>query len=68
MAGHPPDGSTPTSPNATPWENAYGRRVAELLHDGRPVLLGGVADAAHGWADWVDTVHATIADGPNWRC
>ncbi|MGA7050487.1 MAG: FAD-dependent monooxygenase [Mycobacterium sp.] len=40
-----------------------GRRVAELLHDGRPVLLdlaGDVAEAAHGWADRVDTVRATI--------
>ena len=46
---------------------ADGRRVAELLHEGRAVLLeltGGVADAARGWADRVDTVQATIADRP----
>jgi 2-polyprenyl-6-methoxyphenol hydroxylase-like FAD-dependent oxidoreductase len=47
-----------------------GRRVAELLHDARPVLLdfaGGVADVARGWADRVDTVrtvHAVIAEQP----
>jgi 2-polyprenyl-6-methoxyphenol hydroxylase-like FAD-dependent oxidoreductase len=44
-----------------------GRRVAELLHDGRPVLLdldGGVADAARDWADRVDTVGARMADRP----
>jgi 2-polyprenyl-6-methoxyphenol hydroxylase-like FAD-dependent oxidoreductase len=44
-----------------------GRRVAELLHDARPVLLdldGGVADAARGWADRVDIVRATIAERP----
>jgi hypothetical protein len=42
-----------------------GRRVAELLHDGRAVLLdltGGVADASRGWADRVDTVGGTIAE------
>ena len=42
-----------------------GRRVAELLHQGRAVLLdlaGGVGLAARGWADRVDTVRATIAD------
>ena len=44
-----------------------GRRVAELLHDARPVLLGHngtVADAAWGWADRVDIVDATAADLP----
>ena len=44
-----------------------GRRVAELLHDARPVLLdldGGGADLALGWADRVDTVHAGIVDRP----
>ena len=44
-----------------------GRRVAELLHDARPVLLdlaGDVADAARDWADRVDTVTASIADRP----
>jgi hypothetical protein len=44
-----------------------GRRVAELLHDGRPVLLdfgGGFADTARGWTDRVDTVTAGIADRP----
>jgi 2-polyprenyl-6-methoxyphenol hydroxylase-like FAD-dependent oxidoreductase len=43
-----------------------GRRVAELLHRGRPVLLdlsgGRVGDAAHGWADRVDVVDAAVAD------
>jgi 2-polyprenyl-6-methoxyphenol hydroxylase-like FAD-dependent oxidoreductase len=44
-----------------------GRRVVELLHDGRPVLLdvaGGVAHAARGWVDRVDIVNAAIADRP----
>jgi hypothetical protein len=44
-----------------------GRRVAELLHDGRPVLLdlgAGFADTARGWTDRVDTVTAGIADRP----
>jgi 2-polyprenyl-6-methoxyphenol hydroxylase-like FAD-dependent oxidoreductase len=44
-----------------------GRRVAELLRYGRPVLLdlaGGVAETAGGWADRVDIVRATIADRP----
>jgi 2-polyprenyl-6-methoxyphenol hydroxylase-like FAD-dependent oxidoreductase len=43
------------------------RRVAELLHDGRPVLLdlgGGFADTARDWADRVDTGSASVADGP----
>ncbi|WP_118915401.1 FAD-dependent monooxygenase [Mycobacterium shigaense] len=44
-----------------------GRRVTELLHEARPVLLdleGDVAVAARGWADRVDTVVARITDGP----
>jgi 2-polyprenyl-6-methoxyphenol hydroxylase-like FAD-dependent oxidoreductase len=45
-----------------------GRRVAELLHEARPVLLdrtGGVASAvAAAWADRVDVVSAAMADGP----
>jgi 2-polyprenyl-6-methoxyphenol hydroxylase-like FAD-dependent oxidoreductase len=45
-----------------------GRRVVELLHDARPVLLdlsGGVASSvATPWADRVDTVTGAIADGP----
>jgi len=44
-----------------------GRRVTELLHDARAVLLdrdGTVADAARGWADRVDIVDATTADLP----
>ena len=44
-----------------------GRRVVELLHDGRPVLLdlgGGVAVEARGWTDRVDIVGATLTDGP----
>jgi 2-polyprenyl-6-methoxyphenol hydroxylase-like FAD-dependent oxidoreductase len=45
-----------------------GRRVAELLHDGRPVLLdlsgGAAAGLAHGWADRVDAVVAAMTDRP----
>jgi hypothetical protein len=44
-----------------------GRRVAELLHDARPVLLdlgGGVGAAASGWRDRVEVVEATVADRP----
>jgi hypothetical protein len=45
-----------------------GRRVAELLHLARPVLLdmsgGRVGEAARGWADRVDVVVASITDGP----
>jgi hypothetical protein len=44
-----------------------GRRVEELLHDARPVLLdlgGGIGAAAHVWADRVDIVEATITDRP----
>jgi 2-polyprenyl-6-methoxyphenol hydroxylase-like FAD-dependent oxidoreductase len=43
-----------------------GRRVAELLHRGRPVLLdlsgGPVGEAALGWADRVDVVDGATAD------
>jgi 2-polyprenyl-6-methoxyphenol hydroxylase-like FAD-dependent oxidoreductase len=43
-----------------------GRRVAELLHRGRPVLLdlsgGRVGDAAWGWLDRVDVVDGAVAD------
>ena len=43
-----------------------GRRISELLHRGRPVLLdlsgGRVGEAAGGWADRVDVVDGTIAD------
>jgi hypothetical protein len=45
-----------------------GRRVAELLHQGRPVLLdlsgGAVADAAHDWRHRVNAVVAGIEDYP----
>jgi 2-polyprenyl-6-methoxyphenol hydroxylase-like FAD-dependent oxidoreductase len=45
-----------------------GRRVVELLHDARPVLLdatGGEASAvAAGWSDRVDVVTGTVTDGP----
>lgn len=42
-----------------------GRRVTELLHDARPVLLvldGSDTDAVRGWADRVDIVSASTAD------
>src|SRR3954447_11397920 len=43
-----------------------GRRVAELLHQGRPVLLdlydGRVEKAAQGWSDRVDIVAGSSAD------
>jgi 2-polyprenyl-6-methoxyphenol hydroxylase-like FAD-dependent oxidoreductase len=45
-----------------------GRRVVELLHDARPVLLdmsgGAASEAAAAWADGVDTVAGAMADGP----
>jgi 2-polyprenyl-6-methoxyphenol hydroxylase-like FAD-dependent oxidoreductase len=45
-----------------------GRRVAELLHDARPVLLdlsgGAVTPTAEGWADRVDLITGTIAGEP----
>jgi hypothetical protein len=44
-----------------------GRRVAELLHDARPVLLDldrGAGPALRGWTDRVDAVSAKITDRP----
>jgi 2-polyprenyl-6-methoxyphenol hydroxylase-like FAD-dependent oxidoreductase len=45
-----------------------GRRVAELLHDARPVLLdlsgGALAPTGAGWADRVDLVTGAMADEP----
>jgi len=44
-----------------------GRRVAELLHDARPVLLdfdGGAGETARGWADRVDVIEAATAERP----
>ena len=45
-----------------------GRRVVELLHDARPVLIdatGGAASAAtRAWSDTVDAVTGSIDDGP----
>jgi hypothetical protein len=44
-----------------------GRRVAELLHDARPVLLdldGSAAPALRGWTDRVDAVSAKATDRP----
>lgn len=45
-----------------------GRRVAKVLHAGRPVLLdlggGVVANAAQGWVDRVDVVAATATERP----
>ncbi len=45
-----------------------GRRVAELLHDARPVLLdidgGAAAAAARGWDHRVNIVCAELADRP----
>jgi hypothetical protein len=45
-----------------------GRRVAELLHEGRPILIdatGGAASAvAQTWSDRVDTVTEGMSDGP----
>ncbi|BDY30187.1 FAD-dependent monooxygenase [Mycolicibacterium mageritense] len=47
---------------------ADGRRVAQVLHHGRPVLLdlsgGEHAGAVRGWQDRVDVVVATAADRP----
>jgi 2-polyprenyl-6-methoxyphenol hydroxylase-like FAD-dependent oxidoreductase len=43
-----------------------GRRVAELLHEARPVLLdlsgGALAPASTGWTDRIDVITATMAD------
>jgi 2-polyprenyl-6-methoxyphenol hydroxylase-like FAD-dependent oxidoreductase len=45
-----------------------GRRVVDLLHDARPVLLdpsgGALTQAATGWADRVDVVTGTVAGKP----
>lgn len=45
-----------------------GRRIAELLHSGRPMLLdlagGACADVVDGWRDRVDVTVTTAADGP----
>jgi hypothetical protein len=45
-----------------------GRRVADLLHAARPVLVdlsgGDVLSEALGWAGRVDTVVTTLADEP----
>jgi 2-polyprenyl-6-methoxyphenol hydroxylase-like FAD-dependent oxidoreductase len=45
-----------------------GHRIAELLHDARPVLLdlsgGGLAEHVKGWADRVEVVTGSIADSP----
>lgn len=46
---------------------ADGRRVEELLHGGRPVLLdlsGGPVDVAGNWSDRVDTVCAAADEPP----
>jgi 2-polyprenyl-6-methoxyphenol hydroxylase-like FAD-dependent oxidoreductase len=47
---------------------ADGRRVAELLHAARPVLLdlsgGPVAEVSGEWRDRVDTVVASVLDNP----
>jgi 2-polyprenyl-6-methoxyphenol hydroxylase-like FAD-dependent oxidoreductase len=45
-----------------------GRRIAELLHDARPVLVdasgGGFAAIAANWADRVDVLTARLVDSP----
>jgi hypothetical protein len=45
-----------------------GRRVAELLHDARPILLdlsgGAAASVAGAWAGRVDVVTAAMAQAP----
>ena len=45
-----------------------GRRVAELLHEARPVMLdldgGAAAEVARGWAHRVDIVSAGMVDRP----
>jgi 2-polyprenyl-6-methoxyphenol hydroxylase-like FAD-dependent oxidoreductase len=62
--------------NAHPWAGLLapelvlddGRRIAELLHDARPVLVdasgGPFAAIASGWADRVDVVTASVVDSP----
>jgi 2-polyprenyl-6-methoxyphenol hydroxylase-like FAD-dependent oxidoreductase len=51
---------------APDWTLRDGRRLAELLHQGRPVLLdlsgGRVGEAAYGWTDRVDVVVAATTD------
>jgi 2-polyprenyl-6-methoxyphenol hydroxylase-like FAD-dependent oxidoreductase len=50
------------------WTLEDGRRVADLLHSGRPVLLdcadGGAATVAAPWTDRVVCVAAAMAGGP----
>lgn len=44
-----------------------GRRIAELMHAGRPVLVdssGGYVETAQGWADRVEIVQARVVAGP----
>jgi 2-polyprenyl-6-methoxyphenol hydroxylase-like FAD-dependent oxidoreductase len=44
-----------------------GRRIAELMRAGRPVLVdssGRYAEAAQGWADRVEITQAAVVDGP----
>ncbi|CRZ15822.1 FAD-dependent monooxygenase [Mycolicibacterium neworleansense] len=44
-----------------------GRRIAQLLHSGRPLLLdlsGGYRDVVDGRRDRLDVVEATVADRP----
>jgi 2-polyprenyl-6-methoxyphenol hydroxylase-like FAD-dependent oxidoreductase len=42
-----------------------GRRVVELLHDARPVLIGRAASrVARAWSDRVNVVTAELVDGP----
>lgn len=45
-----------------------GRRVAEMLHRARPVLLdlgGGAAEVARGWTQRVDVVTGRLTGGPD---
>jgi 2-polyprenyl-6-methoxyphenol hydroxylase-like FAD-dependent oxidoreductase len=45
-----------------------GQRIAELLHDGKPLLLdlagGAVTEAARGWNSRINTVSESIGDAP----
>lgn len=44
-----------------------GRRIAQLLHSGRPLLLdlsGGYRNVVDGWRDRLDIVEATVAERP----
>jgi hypothetical protein len=61
--------SHPLSGHLVPeWTLGDGRRVADLLHHGRPVLLDGSGGAAvpvaAPWTGLVDCVEATVAGGP----